>query len=282
MKKAKFIILFAIFLTIALSTTPAVVPQVGTYTFHGAAGNEKILKVRTVNNASLEDLFGSNWTDVIAFFGEGADQVGAQSKSVVTAVNFTDKWDLSLWGLGILDICNYTTDNWGYTTGEFSDTPDSTGDTVFSFYDPTNLTAYINLLYSLTPPLYTAFNVSIQNAGIYLAQLPTPVAQYLGAIVWYSQKWQNVDNKVEHTPDAGDYIFGTYTQYLEDCTETWTYDATYGAWIGYKIEDNESNVIYEFSIELPGAIPGYEFSLFLGITAVCMIGLIYTSLKKKK
>jgi len=102
MKKAKFIILFAIFLTIALSTTPAVVPQVGTYTFHGAAGNEKILKVRTVNNASLEDLFGSNWTDVIAFFGEGADQVGAQSKSVVTAVNFTDKWDLSQTLLGIL------------------------------------------------------------------------------------------------------------------------------------------------------------------------------------
>ena len=279
MKKTKFIVLFAILLSIAFSFTPIAKPQVGTYTFHGAAGDQKILKVRTVNNASLEDLFGSNWTDVIELFGEGAANVGAQSKSVVTAVNFSAKYDLTTWGLGIMDICNYTTNNWNWTTEKFADAPDRTEESVFTFYDPTNLTAFINFYYSFIPP-YVAFNVSIQNAGAFLAQLPTPAAQYLGAIVWYP-KWQNSGTTVIHSPDAGHYLFGTYTQYQEDCTETWTYDSTYGAWIGYKIQDNETNTIYEFSIELPG-IPGYELSLFIGLTFVSIIGVIYIVIRKKK
>jgi hypothetical protein len=278
MKYTKHILSLLILLTIALSLTPAATPQIGTYTFHGAAGNEKVLKVRTVNNASLTDLFGSNWTDVIELFGTGAQNVGARSKSLVTAVNLTAKYDLSIWGVGVQGVAEYNTSNWDWTTGSFAANPDSTGDIVRSFYDPTNLTTFINTFYSYIPP-YIAFNVSVQNAGLYLAQLPTPVAQYLGAIVWMP-KWQNVGNTVEHNAAINDYIFGTTFQYLEACKEVWTYDATYGAWIGYKILDNTGAVIYEFSIELPAipAIPGFEIPILLGAAA---IGIIYIIKKRK-
>ena len=70
MKKTKLSILAVISIALALSFVPSVVPQVGTYTFHGSAGNVKILKVNTVNNASLASLFGDpTWLSVIGVFG---------------------------------------------------------------------------------------------------------------------------------------------------------------------------------------------------------------------
>ncbi|HUW89934.1 MAG TPA: hypothetical protein VMV43_05385 [Candidatus Nanopelagicaceae bacterium] len=279
MKKTKIILLILITFSIAFSFTPTVTPQVGTYTFHGAAGNEKILKVNTVNNASLEDLFGPSWVNVIELFGSGAANVGARKKSLVTGVNFSDSWNTGFFG--VYDVCTYNTSNWDWTTGAFNATPDSIGDIVTSFYDPTNLTTYINALYSFW--WATAYNISMHTAGMYLAQLPTPVSQYLGALVW-EPKWGNVGSTVVHNADAGDFaLFGIF-QYLEDCTEIWSYDATYGAWIGYKIQDNETNTIYEFSIELPtGAeIPGFELPVLLGASMAMTVVLIFVIMKKRK
>ncbi|MGB5911221.1 MAG: hypothetical protein WBH31_08525 [Promethearchaeia archaeon] len=271
MKKLKVGLLVFIFLSITLSLTPAVVPQIGTYTFHGAPGDTKILKINTVNNASLNDLFGAGWVNVIESFGPGAANVGARKKSLVTAVNTSHK--INYGPFGIYDGALYNTSNWDWTTGEFSATPDSIGDVVESFYDPTNLTYIVNAFF--------ASAVTVQNGAYHLAQLPTPVAQYLGAIVW-AAKWQNVGNTVVHNADAGDWDSFFTFQYLEDCTEIWEYDSTYGAWIGYKILDNETNTIYEFSIELAiSEIPGFELSVFLGITAMTTVGIIYTLMKKK-
>jgi len=286
MKKTKLLITAVISLALTLSFIPAAVPQVGTYTFHGAPGNVKILKVRTANNASLQDLFGPSYAAILeSFFNPGCLIVGAESKSLVTGVNFSAKFDPLTYvfpvpGLGIFDVTEYNTSNWYWTTSEFSSTPDSTGDVVISFYDPTNLTKFINTLYNTY--FFTPYNISTHTAGSFLAQLPTSVAQYLGALVW-EPGWQNVANTIVHTALEGSFIFGTAIQYLEDCTEIWTYDSTYGAWIGYQILDNESNIIYKFSIELaiPG-IPGFELSIFLGITGITSIGMIYVVMKKKK
>ena len=279
MKKTKIILLILMSISIAFSFAPTVTPQVGVYTFHGAAGNVKILKVRTVNNASLEDLFGSSWVDVIEIFGEGAADVGARKKSLVTSVNFSAVYDTFFFG--VYDVCTYNTSNWDWTTGTFNATPDSVGDIVTSFYDPTNLTTYVNAFYDffwLTP-----YNISMHTSGAFLAQLPTPVAGYLDALVW-EPKWGSVGNKVVHNADASDVAFLFGHTYLEDCTETWTYDATYGAWIGYKIQDNETNTIYEFSIELPAApaIPGFEIPIFLGVSMGMTVILIYAIMKKRK
>jgi len=273
MKYIKYILSLVILLAMVFSIMPVATPQIGTYTFHGAVGNEKILKVRTANNSSLEDLFGVNYASILeGFFGTGCLVVGAEKKSLVTAVNFTYKIDYSFYGLGLLDGVSYNTSNWDWTTGSFNATPDSIGDMVYSFYDPTNLTAAVNAFYTFWSA--TAYNVSTQTAGAYLAQLPTPVSQYLGAIVW-EPNWENYANTIKHTALNGSYIFGTMTQYLENCTEIWSYDATYGAWIGYKILDNESNTIYEFSIELtiPG-IPGFEISILAGASIIAIVYII--------
>ena len=279
MKKTKIILLILLTISIAFSFIPSVTPQVGVYTFHGAAGNEKILKVNTVNNASLEDLFGPTWVDVIEVFGVGAANVGARKKSLVTDVNFSFVYDTAIFG--VYDACQYNTSNWDWTTGTFSNTPDSVGDLVTSFYDPTNLTYFINAFYLFW--VATPYNISMHTAGAYFAQLPTSVAQYLGALVW-EPKWGMLGNAVVHNAEAGDWSFDFSFQYAEDCTETWTYDATFGAWIGYKIQDNETNTIYEFSIELPSApeIPGFELPVLIGTSMGMMVIMIFVVMKKRK
>jgi len=279
MKKTKIILLILMSISIAFSFVPTVTPQVGVYTFHGAAGNVKTLKVRTVNNASLEDLFGPSWVNVIEIFGAGAANIGARKKSLVTSVNFSAIYDTVFFG--VYDVCTYNTSNWDWTTGTFNNTPDTVGDIVISFYDPANLTTYVNALYTF---LYgIPYNISMHTAGGHFAQLPSSVAQYLGALVW-EPKWGNVGNTVVHNAEASDVAFLWGHTYLEDCTETWTYDATYGAWIGYKIQDNETNTIYEFSIELPttAEIPGFEISILLGVSMGMTVILIYAIMKKRK
>ena len=73
----------------------------------------KTLKVRTVNNASLEVLFGSSWVDVIELFGPGAANVGARKKSLETSVNFRAIYDTVFFG--VYDVCTYNTSNWDWT-----------------------------------------------------------------------------------------------------------------------------------------------------------------------
>lgn len=279
MKKKKSIIILLVLFSISLAITPPAIPQVGTYTFHGAPGNQKILRVRTVNNASLEDLWGVGWTGVLeSSFGDGCVDIGAGMKSVVVAVNTSDKLDLSFFGLGVVDIATYVTDTWNWTLGAFSNTPHNFNVTVSSFYNPVTLSSYITAFWALA---MLDVNVSVQNAAIYFAQLPTSVAQYLGAIVW-EDKWENVGNTIVHHAEASDWSFLFGFQYLENCTEVWTFDETYGAFIGYKTLDDESNTIYEFSIDLAIGIPGYELSIIFGVGVVTIIGVIFVTMKKKR
>ncbi len=275
MKKTKIILLILLAFSIAFSFAPTATPQIGTYTFHGASGNEKTLVVRTADNTSLEIVFGPGYVGVIeGAFGSGALVVGAKKKSLVTDVNFTYKIDYSGFGLGIHDGTQYNTSNWDWTTGSFSGTPDSIGDTVASFYDPTMLTAVVNGFF--------AMNVTTQNAAAHFAQLPTSVAQYLGAIVW-APKWQNMGNTIVHNADALDWHSLFAFQYHTACTETWTYDSTYGSWIGYKVEAN-GTTIYEFSIELTTAaeIPGFELSILTIASLSATVVLIFVIMRKRK
>ncbi len=275
MKKTKIILLILLAFSIAFSFIPTATPQIGTYTFHGAAGNEKTLVVRTANNASLEIVFGPGYVGVIeGSFGSGALMVGAKKKSLVTDVNFTHKIDYSFFGLGFLDGTLYNTSNWDWTKGSFGAVADSIGDMVASLYDPTDLTAVVNTIF--------AMNVTIQNGAIHFAQLPTSVSQYLGAIVW-EPKWENVGNTVVHNAVAGDWHSFYTFQYLHNCTETWSYDSTYGSWIGYKLQAN-STTIYEFSIELTTAaeIPGFGLSVLTVASLSTMVVLILVIMKKRK
>ena len=275
MKKPKLMILFFLIFSITLAITPTAYSQVGTYTFHGAPGDQKILIVKTANNQSMEDLFGVDYVGVFeGLFGAGALQEGARRKSLVTAVDFN--FDL----LGEEGV-SYTTDNWVWTLGEFGTTPDIEGFDVWGFFSPRNITWRTNLIWSQ--------DTSVYNGALYFSQLPTPVDQYLEEITW-APKWQKIDNTVVHNVEAGDLIIDfplfppIITFYLENCTETWTYDETNDDWLGYKLQDNEATTIYEFSIAIPtqAGIPGFELPVLVGVIAMCVLSIIYVSKKKKK
>ncbi|MFW9828651.1 MAG: hypothetical protein ACFFEY_13750 [Candidatus Thorarchaeota archaeon] len=281
MKKAKFLIAFLVLLSITLAITPPVIPQVGTYTFHGAPGNQKILRVRTVDSSGLSDLFGTTWNTILQdSFGDGCTTVGAGLKSVVVSVNTSAELDLTLFGLGIVDIATYVTDTWNWTVGAFSAAPHNEDVGVSSFYNPNTLSSFITIFYSFS---LIDTNVSVQNAAIYLTQLPTDVGDYLGEIIW-NDGWENVGNTIVHHALENEWSFFYSFQYLENCTEIWTYDGTYGAYIGYKILDDTETVIYEYNIELPGlpGIPGFEFSIILGVSLLSIIGLIFVITRKKR
>ncbi len=274
MNKPKLMISFLLMVSLMLLITPPANSQIGTYTFHGAPGDQKILIVRTANNQSMEDLFGTGYVGLFeGLFGSGALQVGAKRKSIVTTVDF----NIDLLGE---DGVNYTTDNWDWTLGEFGGTPDLVDYVVRSFYSPKNITWRTNLIWGQ--------NTTIYNGALYFAQLPTPVYQYLDEITW-APKWQNLGNTVVHNAEEGDLVIDfpllppVLDIYLENCTETWTYDETYGAWIGYQIKDNETNIIYEFSIELPttAAIPGFELPILLNTSMGIIITLIYIIKKRR-
>ncbi|MFX1569339.1 MAG: hypothetical protein ACFFCV_13335 [Promethearchaeota archaeon] len=280
MKKSNILLTSIIIFSITFAIAPPVVPQVGTYTFLGAAGNEKILRVRTVNNASLEDLFGAGWKAILeGSFGEGCINVGAGLKSIVVSVNTSATYDLTAIGMNIENVTTYVTNTWNWTVGAFSNTPHNYNVSVMSFYDPTVLSEFIHIWWSFA---FLDVNVSVQNAAAFLTQLPIPVAQYLGAITWEDQ-WENVGNTVVHNALAGNVSFSGFT-YLEDCTEIWTYDETYGAYLGYKIVDNETNVIYEYNWEAPSgaAISGYDLPIVMGIASIGVVSLIFIAMKKKR
>lgn len=272
MKKSKMILSFLILLTVVFSMIPSVISQKGTYQFHGAEGDQKILKVRTVNSASLTDLFGANWTEIIELFGEGATNVNARYKSVVVGLNHDSFHTASY--VGTFDAASIIIKIWFWTTDPFDAYYDSLGG-IQSLYDPTAITTIFNTKWTM--------NVTMVNTSTYFGQLPTPVDQYLGQIVW-EDNWKASGNTVIHQAKVGEIFLPTSYQYLENCTETWTYDETDGTWIGYKVQDSDSNTIYEFSIELttPATIPGFELPVLVGTIVTCVISVIYISRKKKK
>ena len=83
MKKPKLMILLFLIFSITLAITPTAYSQVGTYTFHGAPGDQKILIVKTANNQSMEDLFGAGYVEVF----EGLQGLGLTKKTQKTLGN---------------------------------------------------------------------------------------------------------------------------------------------------------------------------------------------------
>ncbi|MFX0057622.1 MAG: hypothetical protein ACFE8J_04915, partial [Candidatus Heimdallarchaeota archaeon] len=177
-----------------------------------------------------------------------------------------------LFGVGTVQVCNITVDTWNWTVGTISDedmNPDPTH--VLVVKDPNNLTAYVQALSAF---LLMDSNVTIPWGGQYLLQLPVPASGYLEDLIW-EDDWRADGATVIHDAPIG-YFDGDDS---EECTETWTYYDDNGAFIGYKLENNESKTVYEYKIQLP-FIPGYEISLILGITVVSVVGIIYIYKKK--
>ena len=69
MNKSKLMISLLLMVSMMLLITPPANSQIGTYTFHGAPGDQKILIVKTSNNQSMEDLFGPIISTVDSYSG---------------------------------------------------------------------------------------------------------------------------------------------------------------------------------------------------------------------
>lgn len=284
MKKSNYFLIG--FMALCLFSMNPMVYGQSSYTFAGSPGNVKILKVTTVDETGLVAIFGSGWSDTLELaFGTGCNVTGARSKSVVTIVNKTQYYNF---GLGLMEMCNITVDYWLWTTAAFTTNPDFDELSLYFLKEPKNLTDIVNL-YTLTY-LGFEYNVTVPFSMGFLGQLPIQGATFLSELDW-EDDWSSNGFKITHEGSNGYIIYQWYAfipgfvpigMMYEDCTEIWTYDSTYGAFIGYKLLNSESSVVYEFTIELETQIPGFELTVLLSITAVTIVCLVYVLMKKKR
>jgi len=291
MRNKRLIPLILIFISSLFIFTPIIAVQGKLYDCPSTSpGDTKILQVTTVDEIGLEGIFGSGWKNVIntSFSGNAATK-GAKLKTIVRGITTNDKLNYTGYGLGMFEVCNITVDSWAFTTGEFLEANKTTSQ-VYVIKDPANLTAYvqtIRTILSFTYPFVTPGNVTIPWAadaskGIlsFLGQLAVPPDDYLDDITW-DQGWTTPGKKIVHEVTAGYFPPFTTNIYQQNCTETWTYYDN-GALVGYSLVNNTGTTVYEYSIVLPGAeIPGYDLSIFIGISTITMIGLVYYVKKKR-
>ena len=103
--------------------------------------------------------------------------------------------------------------------------------------------------------------------------VPIDVVKFLDEIEEWKEdddheEWKTRDNTVIH-----DSIFDE-----ETFVEVFIYDTENGFLVGYKIFDEDGELVYEYG--LSDVIPGYEIPLILGITGIFTIGLIYIMKKR--
>lgn len=287
MKKLKYLMICAIFFMI-FAFNPIVNAQYPTYQCAATLGGEKILKVTKVDPDGLTTTMGSTWSDKLqASFGVGCNVTGARNKAVIIGVYPNETVNL---GAGDMNAFIVETEYWLWTSESFDPTPDVAAINVTTLYDPTDLQALCALGYWLPGPIFVpGTNVSMYTiwqdpftfqyhaAADYLTQLPVEAADYLAEMIWV-ENW-TVDGlkvKYEGPPDG--------ITFINDYSATWEYDSVYGAFIRYTMQDNESNVIYEFKIQLPekGLITGIQIPLLLGVSLASIITVIYIIMKKKK
>jgi hypothetical protein len=285
--RKKQIILLSMAITLGfIAFAPIINARAAKYTCPDTtAGDTKILKVTTVDATGLEAMLGSDWQNNLSnVFGGEAYKIGARSKSVVLSINKTAQYNTTLFygspfniyvGIGVVETCNITTDNWEFTTTEFASTPDTSSTDVNVIKDPEKFNEACSAY-------YFGQNVTVSRMAIHLAQLPQNPAGYLAEINWsialgFGSQGSTIVHDIQNAPWSN--LNGI--TYYQNGTETWTYAASSGAWIGYELKDENGNTIYEFEIDLPG-IPGFEIPIFLGITAVSIIGIIAIMKRKKR
>ncbi len=157
---------------------------------------------------------------------------------------------------GITDKTTYwyiTFQYWDWTVGEFDEYPDSTTYYINVYKDPTSLSAYPSLI------------------------LPVPVDAYLTALVGsipsYAQDYISSQDNVL-TID-----YGKVPYYPYNYKDVMTWDTTNGVISSEKFT-YVGKTIWELTLQ-GFQIPGYELPIFLGITALSTIGLIYVIRRKK-
>ena len=285
MKKTSYALIGFILISI-MFTGPIVSVQGTTYNCTGVVDAEATWKVKTVNNGTLEAIFGSFWQTTIELsFGPGSSEEGAKMKSEVTYVNSSYIYDPLYVVMDPVETCLILSDVWWWTTSPFGDIPDNTNIPTIIFMHPENLTTYCQI-FGVTFAVF-AGNVSQRNGFPFLSALPVQVETYLSELVWdndYTFQGTTVIHNVIAPYIGGAFFAFLVITYLVNCTETWRYSKSYGTFLGYKLVHDNGTTAYETALVTPSAgfeIPGFELLVLAGISLSTIICVIYVIMKKK-
>jgi len=283
MKKTSYALIGFVLISVML-TGPIVSVQGTTYNCTGVVDAEATWKVKTVNNGTLEAIFGAFWQNTIEFtFGPGSSEEGAKMKTKVTYVNSSYIYNPSSMFVTMdpVDACLILSDVWWWTTEPFTDTPDDTNIGTVIFTHPENLTTYCQLLGAGF--ILFAGNVSERNAAPYLNALLVPAEDYLTELDW-DNDYVIEGTTVTHIVSVPPTYYGWFGNYYVNCVETWRYSKSYGTFLGYKLVHNNGTTAYETALVTPSAgfeIPGFELLVLAGISLSTIICVIYVIMKKK-
>ncbi|MFX1257334.1 MAG: hypothetical protein ACFFAN_05720 [Promethearchaeota archaeon] len=196
--------------------------------------------------------------------------------------------------------------DWIDPDNEFNSEPDYNEVRYISEQDPDDL----NMQYYNEDPDVEDFGLNVDDLPFFI---PTPVADYLDELDWQDEDWipmvyENHFDPLEDEYDSeldeddftwdwsvdGNVITGEKSFAWDDDPETtsWegdteiedyiikiTRDESTGIFSLLQLTNDDDEVLYEWSTV--SAIPGYEFSILLGITAAFVIGIIYVIRRRK-
>jgi len=273
-KKSKYGLIGFAFLSIIVFNLN-VYAQYPTYKVGVENGSELIREVTIVDPVGLEELLGPTWKSKTEMYF-GSTKIGAKYKERVIQIYDNETLNYELYPMNAFTI---RTEVWDWTTTEFSSTPDWIK-VYYTFYDPNDVQALCEV---------NGRNVSIYDwwfrggnptyfVGLYFIYLPLPVDNYLAAIEW-DTGWTVSGNNLTGVNAVAPR---KPTWFLNNYTITLMYDHASGALIYQNLQENESNVIYEVVGKyIFPTIPGYDLPIFLSITSLAIICLIYIIMKKK-
>lgn len=242
MKTKYFLLGFTILSIITLSTTV----QAASYKLSSNVkeNTKYVWKITSFDATESKNVLGVDSVEdllkTIGMKGSGI-KVGAQRQSEITDIKKED------------DSWLITYDDWDYTNSEsdLKKDPDDKDQEDTVFKDPDDVGE------DLVPILMGNF-------------IPTPVVDYLKAIDW-AKGVKISGSQITQTVKKDD-LKEIFTKAKDDAKFIWEYDSD-GVQSRNTISSTSDKIIMD--VVLQGAIPGYEISLLLGITAIFTIGLVY-------
>lgn len=206
--------------------------------------------LNSLDDSSMEDLFGKNWNDDNLWENAEKDtKMRIEITSIDTETQYGYDWfeikaDMWYWK-------TVSNDKWGDEDEKIA---------IWSLEDPGEY-----------EDLYGKENsVPGENAWIY----PTPIGDYFDEVSWADKV--NVNGmKLTVDYEADDIVLGGVSE--EDCTFKATYNDK-GVVQNAQLLDKDDNVIAEFTLD--SGIPGYEIPILLGITGLFTLGLVFLISRK--
>ena len=220
-------------------------------------------EIKTFDAALADQVFKDN-DGIEDLLGDGAE-VGAMKARMMTNIIEVD--DLISKKDGVTKVEGWEIDMWIWTAEWTTNEED--------FEDPeVSKISKINSMDLYKNPedwgTISGWGGLVVLLTITFAGCPNPAADYLAGL-----DWSGVD--IEGTSIVTEYEANDFANVDIDYDYSIMFNSN-GVFKGYKAQTEDGSLIYE--VGLQSAIPGYELPIFLGLTALSAIGLIYWTRKR--